>query len=66
VDSWTRKNGIPQAKQAAEKMTRSVIPSEAKKPLILSIKQQTREILRLAQNDSVLCFSAACEARATK
>ena len=55
-----------QRKQAAEKMTYSVILSEAKNLSSIEVQEnKQREILRFAQNDSVLSFSAACKACAT-
>jgi hypothetical protein len=52
---------MAQASQAAEKMSCFVILSEAKNlSLFLCLYLNRREILRFAQNDSVLRFSAAC------
>jgi hypothetical protein len=52
---------MAQASQAAEKMSCFVILSEAKNlSLFLCLYLNRREILRFAQNDSVLSFSAAC------
>jgi hypothetical protein len=47
-------------------MTCSVILSEAKNLSSIQVQEKKqREILRFAQNDSVLSFSATCEACAT-
>ena len=49
------------AREVAEKITYSVILSEAKNlSLFVPLSVNRREILRFAQNDSVLSFSAAC------
>jgi hypothetical protein len=53
------------ASQAAEKKLCSIILSEAKNlSLFLFLYLNRREILRFAQNDRVLSFSAACFAAA--
>jgi hypothetical protein len=54
---------VAQASQAAEKMSCSVILSEAKNlSLFLFLYLNRREILRFAQNDRGLSFSAASSA----
>jgi hypothetical protein len=51
------------AKQAAEKVFYSVILSEAKNLSSIELQDnKEKEILRFAQNDRILSFSAACEA----
>jgi hypothetical protein len=56
-------SSVAQALQAAEKMPCAVILSEAKNlSLFLFFSLNRREILRFAQNDSSLSFSAASEA----
>jgi hypothetical protein len=57
------RDAVGPASQAAEKMTYPVILSEAKNlSLFVLLHLNRREILRFAQNDSVLSFSAACSA----
>jgi hypothetical protein len=52
---------VAHASQAVEKMTCSVILSEAKNLCLFVLScLNRREILRFAQNDNVLSFSAAC------
>jgi hypothetical protein len=54
---------VAQASQAAEKMSCFVILSEAKNLSSIQVQEKKQgEILRFAQNDSALSFSAPCSA----